>query len=143
MARESGDFHGFKESTASVGAIDFGFNAVGQLRRQAKSNMNGLAQVSFEVLVVESDCGLKGRYHVTDDIFGSVMQECREFPFCRPAGLAFAAEISNENAMLRDGKTVSSGGLTVPSCNPRKPVCNIFDFDIDGRRVKQIEPTPA
>jgi hypothetical protein len=34
-------------------------------------------------------------------------------------------------------------GLSVPACDPRKPMRDVFDLDIDRGRVKQIQTAPG
>jgi hypothetical protein len=34
-------------------------------------------------------------------------------------------------------------GLTVPAGDPRQPMRDIFDFNVEGRRVQQVEPAAA
>src|SRR6478736_5541191 len=48
-----------------------------------------------------------------------------------------------EEAVLGHREGMVAGGLAVPAGDPGKPMGDVLDLDIEGRRIEQIKTAPA
>ena len=53
-----------------------------------------------------------------------------------------SGESLNEQRMLRNGKDVRALGLPVPARDACKAVSDVFDLDVERRRIEEIELAP-
>jgi hypothetical protein len=95
----------------------------------------------FDGFIIAPNHRFKRRDHIADDIFGRVMQQG-----CQTIGLWKACLHRDKNSlyqhrMLRHRENGRPNGLTIPSRHSSQSVRNILDFDIEWRRIKQVQPT--
>src|SRR5258708_28970028 len=105
--------------------------------------MNRRQKFELEVLVVDADRGLEGADKIADNIFRRIVQERHEARApCQPR--AYLARYSlHQHAVLRNRECVGASGLAVPSRYAREAMGYVLDFDIERRRIEQIESAAA
>src|SRR5215211_272625 len=123
-----------------VGRLDDPDHIARQRRRQAEAQVNGGEQALLDRLVGVPDHGLERRDHVTDDVFGRVVQEQRQAGAAVEAGRTQARDRLDQQRVLGDREDVVAAGLAVPARDPRQPVRDIGDLDIERGGVEQVEP---
>ena len=60
----------------------------------------------------------------------------------RKARLKIPADLFNQQGVLRHGECMLANRLAVPARHTRKPVRNILDLDVHGRRVDKVQSPP-
>jgi hypothetical protein len=101
----------------------------------------GKPKPPLDALVGVADHRLERRDHVADHIFGRVVQQNGKPPAAIHSGRALVSQRLDEQRMLRHGKDMRAACLSVPARHARQPVRNVFDLDVEGGRVEQIEPS--
>jgi hypothetical protein len=71
------------------------------------------------------------------------MEQCGEAQSHTRLGPEFMDKSFDQETVLGDGECVVALGLTIPACDARQAMRDIFDLDIEGRRVEQIETAAA
>ena len=96
----------------------------------------------LDLFVIGADHRFEGRDHVANDVFRRIMQEGREEIGIVEAGIRSAGAGLDQQGMLGDGKDRRATRLAVPSGDASEAVGDIFDLDIERRRIEQIK-TPT
>ena len=71
------------------------------------------------------------------------MQQGGETPTGIQVRLQVDADLLDHEGMLGDGEGVVARGLAIPSGDPRQSMGDILDLDVEGRGVKQVQPSPG
>ena len=104
--------------------------------------MDRAEEPQLDRLVVAADHRLERRDHVADHVFGRVVQQHREPAAAIEPRRAQPRQRLDQQAMLRNGKDVRALGLAVPARHPRQTVGDVFQLDVERRRIEQVEPAP-
>src|SRR5215475_5116480 len=122
----------------AVGCFDDCDKLRRQYHRQSETDMDCSQQASLDCLVGVADYGLEWRDHVSDHVFRSVVQQHGQPTFAVQAG-ALVSDNFDQQRMLRYRIDVRALGLAVPARHAREPMRDIFNLDIQWRRIKQVE----
>ena len=137
---ESGQPGGLEVSGAEIGGLDHARDVIRHIRRQPEAAMDRPEQPFFDGLVGISNHNLERRDHVADDVFRRVMQQEREPPCTVQPRCLGPRHRFHQQRMLRDRENIFALGLAVPARDPRQPMRDILDLDIERGGIKQIEP---
>ena len=123
-----------------VGAFDQRLDGCRQDCGQAKAQMDRGCQPLIQRAIAGADRRLDRRDHVTDYIFGCVVQKGRKPPFRRPIGFEAAANHLDQQGMLGHRIGVIAARLPVPARDKGQTMGDIDDLDIHRGGIKQIKP---
>ena len=70
------------------------------------------------------------------------MEQGRHAPARIEAGRNVCANLLDHERMLRDRKCVFADGLAIPSRDTREAVRYVFNLNVQGRRIEQVETSP-
>src|SRR4029079_4812341 len=93
----------------------------------------------FKSLIVKPDRSLERTDQVTDHVFCRIVQKSGAKLLGSEACLDRRKNIGDDEAVLRDGKSMLTDRLPVPPRDPRQPVRDVFDLDVFGLRREEIE----
>src|SRR4051812_29284571 len=102
--------------------------------------MNGREQPQLDRLVAVTDHRLEGRDHVADHIFGGVVQQHGKSSAAVEPRYLLPRQYLDQQSVLRHRIDMRALGLAVPARDAGEAMGNVFELDIERRRVKQVEP---
>jgi hypothetical protein len=140
---EPGQLGRFMIGRDVVGQLDQGGCFRRQMRRQTEADMDCGEQSVLEIFVVDSDRRFEGAYQIADHVFGSIVQQGCKADWRTQTWAQIRDEPFDQQTVLRDRERMCTAGLPVPSCQPRKTVCDIGNLDVERRWIEQVESSPA
>ena len=126
----------------AVSRFDGFDQTVGKNRSETEPDVNCREKTVLDLFVIGPDHRFEGRDHVANDVFRRIMQEGREEIGIVEAGIRSAGAGFDQQGMLGDGKDRRATRLAVPAGDAGEAVGDIFDLDIERRRIEQIK-TPT
>src|SRR5215470_13601832 len=96
---EAREHRRLQECGAAVGGLDGGRDLSRQIVRQSEPEMNRLEQAVFDGLVGAADHDLERRDHVTDDVFGRIVEQQRKPKLAIASAVAKARDLLRQQGM--------------------------------------------
>src|SRR3954451_12097905 len=115
LAREACKPRRLVKGREPVGALREALQCRRELRRKAEPQVDRRRQPVLDGFVGVPDNSLEGRDHVSDDVFGRIMEEKGDSPGLRTRGLKMRSDRLDQKRVLRNGKDVGPDRLSVPA----------------------------
>jgi len=142
VAREARQAGRLVERREPVGPLERSRQHGGGLGRQPEAQVDGARQARLDVLIGLPDDRLERRDHVTEDVFGGVVEKERQPGGRREVRPQIGADRLHQQRMLRHRKDVVADRLPVPARDAREAVRDVLDLDVERGGIEEVEPPP-